>query len=249
MGESAFLGGVFAGLVYLIAGVHLIRLSLQSQKAPELLLGTSLFLWGLSYVCWQIPIATANQPLTQPLFFAGRVFTHAGTIFFAYFIWIVFCDQARWARYLVYTIAICLFAGVAGSISVGDWEGIRPLSNRWWWLDWTAGVVATSWVGVEGFIQYPKARQRMRLGLCDPLVCNRYLLWGIVGVVWTVYSGVLLHQTAEFETYQVWSITMDRANGVVEAIGVTLVWLIFFPPRFYQRWVCGADPQLKAAES
>ncbi len=248
MDESAFLGGVFAGLVYIIAGVHLIRLSWQSQKAPELLLGMSLLLWGLSYACWQIPIATANQPLTQPLFFAGRVFTHAGTIFFAYFIWIVFRNQVRWARYLVYTIAISLFAGVAGSISVGDWEGIRPLSNPWWWLDWTAGAVAMSWVGVEGFIQYQKARQRMRLGLCDPFVCNRYLLWGIVGIVWTLYSGVLLCQTIEFETHQVWSITMDRANGVVEATGVALVWIIFFPPRFYQRWVGGADPQPKVAK-
>ena len=55
-----------------------------------------------------------------------------------------------------------VFAGVAGSISVGDWEGIRPLSNPWWWLNWTAGAVAMSWVGVEGFIQYPKARQSMR---------------------------------------------------------------------------------------
>ena len=83
MGESAFLGGVFAGVFCSIAGVHLIRMSWRSQKAPELLLGRSLLLWGLSYACWQIPIASANQPLTHRLFFAGRVFTHAGTIFFA----------------------------------------------------------------------------------------------------------------------------------------------------------------------
>ena len=86
MEESAFLGGVVAGLVSFIVGVRLIRLSWRSQKSPEFLLGMSLFLWGLAYACWQIPIATANQPLTRPLFFAGRVFTCAATIFFASFI-------------------------------------------------------------------------------------------------------------------------------------------------------------------
>ena len=249
MDESAFLGGAIAGLVYLIAGVRLILLSWRSQKSPELLVGMSLFFWGLSYIAWQIPIATANQPLTQPLFFVGRVFTHVGTIFFASFVWITFRNQARWAKYLVFAITIGLVTGVAGSIAVGDWEGTRPLSNPWWWVDWTAGFVAMSWVGVEGFIAYPKARQRMQLGLCDPLACNRYLIWGITGLIWTTYSWVLLYQTTEFETTAVWSIAIDRANGVVEATGGALVWLIFFPPGFYRRWFADAAPAAKPEEA
>jgi hypothetical protein len=202
----------------------------------------TLFLWGLSYACWQIPIATANQPLTQPLFFVGRVLTHAGTMFFVIFIRVAFRSQSSWAKYLAYAIAFSLIAGVAGSIGVGDWEGIRPISNPWWWLDWAGGTVAMIWVGAEGFIAYRNAQQRMRLGHCDPLICHRFLLWGIVGIVWTSYNGVLLLQTAEFESNQVWSITMDRANGAIEAAGVVLIWLIFFTPRFYQSWVGGAAP-------
>ncbi|HEX9814489.1 MAG TPA: hypothetical protein VGB31_06035 [Myxococcota bacterium] len=249
MDESAYLGGVVAGLVYVVASVRLIRLSWQSQRSHELLLGLSLLLWGLSYVCWQIPIATANQPLTQPLFFAGRVLTHAGTIFFSIFIWITFRNRSRWAKYLVYAIAFGLIAGVAGSIAVGDWEGIRPMANPWWWLDWAAGSIAMSWVGVEGFIEYPKARQRVRLGACDPLVCNRYLLWGVVGMVWALYNAVLLYQTVEFESDQVWSIAIDRTTGMIEATGIALVWLIFFPPRFYRRWIAGAAPAAEPEEA
>jgi hypothetical protein len=249
MDGNVFLNGAVAGLFYFIAGARLIRLSWQSQKSHEFLLGMSLFLWGLSYFCWQIPIATANQPLTQPLFFASRILTHVGTIFFAIFVWIAFRNRARWATYLVFAIAIGLFAGVAGSIAVGDWEGIRPSSNPWWWVDWAAGLVAMSWVGVEGFIEYPKARQRVRLGLCDPLVCNRYLIWGITGVVWAAYSWILLYQTIEFEIDGVWSIAVDHANGVVEATGVALVWLIFFPPRFYRRWIAGAAPAAQTEEA
>jgi len=249
MEESAYMGGVLAGLVCFIAGVRLIRLSWRSQKSPELLLGITFFLWGFAYACWQIPIATANQPLTQPLFFAGRVFTCAATIFFASFIWIAFRSQARWAKTLVFAIAIGVFAGVAGSFAVGDWEGVRPLSNPWWWADWTAAFVALSWVGVEGFINYLNARQRVRLGLCDPLVYNRYLLWGITGFVWTVFYGMVAFQNIEFETQHAWSIAMDRANCAADITGVALVWLIYFPPRFYQRWIAGTAPAAEPEEA
>jgi len=249
MEESGFLGGVVAGIAYFTAGVRLILLSWRSQKTAELLVGMSLLLWGFSYVCWQIPIATANQPLTQPLFFAGRVFTNAGTIFFAVFVWISFRNGTPWAKYLVSAIALGLFAGVAGSIAEGDWEGIQPLTNPWWWVDWGAGFVAMSWVGVEGFIEYPRARQRVRLGLCDPLVCNRFLIWGIVGLIWTSYSLILLYQTVDFETNAFWSSAIDRANGVVETTGVALVWLIFSPPRFYRRWISGDAFAARAEEA
>jgi hypothetical protein len=249
MEESAILGGVVAGLFYFIAGVRLILLSWRSQKSPEFLLGMSLFLWGLSYFCWQIPIATANQPLTQPLFFASRILTHIGTLFFANFVWIAFRNRARWAKYFVFAIAIGMFAGVAGSIAGGDWEGMQPLNNPWWWVDWTAGFVSMSWVGVEGFIAYAKARRRVQLGLCDPLARNRFLIWGITGLVWTVYSWILLYQTIEFEINGTWSIAIDRANGAVEATGVALVWLIYFPPRFYRRWIACAAPAAQPAEA
>ncbi len=249
MEESAFIGGVIAGLVSFIAGMRLIRLSFRSQKSPEFLIGMTLFLWGLAYACWQIPIVMANQPLTQPLFFAGRVFTCAATIFFASFTWIVFRSQARWAKTLVFAIAIGVLAGVVGSIAVGDWEGVQPISKPWWWVDWAAGFVAMSWVGVEGFIHYLKARERVRQGLCDPLVCNRYLLWGITGIVRTVFYGMVAFQNIEFETQQAWSIAMDRANSAADITGVALVWLIFFPPRFYQRWIAGAAPAAEPEEA
>ncbi len=249
MEESGYLGGVLAGLVCFIAGARLIRLSWRSLKSPEFLLGVSLLLWGLSYLCWQIPIATADQPLTQPLFFAGRVFTGSATIVFASFIWIAFRSQARWAKTLVFAIAIGVFAGDAGSIAAGDWEGVQPTSNPWWWVDWAAGLVTMIWVGVEGFIHYWNARPRVQLGFCNPLVCNRYLLWGITGIIWTAVWGMLAFEYIEFETQQVWSIELDRANGALDITGIALVWLICFPPRFYQRWIAGASPAPEPEEA
>jgi hypothetical protein len=249
MDDNGFIGGVIAGFVYLVVGARLIRLSWRTQQSPELVLGWSFLLWGLSYACWQIPIATANQPLTQPLFFAGRAFTNAGMISFAYFVWIGFRSDSKWARALVYAIALGQIAGMAGSIAVGDWEGLQPSTNPWWFLDWGSGVFVMLWVGIEGFIEYLKARKRVRLEYCDPLTCNRFLLWSVVGVVWAVYNGAFFYQTVEFESAQIWSTAMDRAIGVIELIGIALVWLIFFPPRFYRRWLAGAAPAAELEEA
>ena len=66
-------------------------------------------------------------------------------------------------------------------------EGVDPLGNLWWWLEALASVTSVVWMGCEGLSQYRMARQRLRLGLCDPLVCNPYLLWGLAGVTWTIW--------------------------------------------------------------
>jgi hypothetical protein len=249
MEESAYMGGVVAGLASFLVGARLIHQSWRSQKLPEFLLGATLFLWGLAYACWQIPVATANQPLTQPLFFAGRVLSCVATIFFATFTWIEFRSQARWAKTLVVAIAMGVFAGIAGSFAVGDSEGIRPLSDPWWWADWAAAVVALSWVSIGGFTHYLNAQHRVRLGLCDPLVCNRYLLWGITGSIWAVFYGMVAFQHIEFETQHFWSIATDRANSAADLTGLALVWLIFFPPHFYQRWISGGAPAAEPEEA
>ncbi|MBW2692671.1 MAG: hypothetical protein JRE57_08555 [Deltaproteobacteria bacterium] len=109
--------------------------------------------------------------------------------------------------------------------------------------------MAMSWVGVEGFIEYPKARKRVQMGLCDPLVCNRFLLWGITGVATAIYSWILMHQTTGFESNGSWSIPLDRVNGTIEVATVALVYLIYFPPRFYQRWIAGAAPAAEPEEA
>jgi hypothetical protein len=114
-------------------------------------------------------------------------------------------------------------------------------------VDWAAGFVSMSWVGIEGFIHYLDARERVRLGLCDPLVCNRYLLWGITGITWTVVWGMLAFEYIEFETQHVWSVAIDRTSGALDITGVALVLLICFPPRFYQRWVAGTASEAEPA--
>ena len=248
MDASAYFGGASAGLFYLLVGIRLVRLSARTGQAPERLLGSSFLLWSLSYLCWQLPIANPDQPLAAPLFFVGRVLSYTATVLCAVFSRLVFRNQERWATGLVIGIAIGLSVGVAGSAAVGDWEGIRPLSNPWWWLECLVYSAAMAWIGVEGLVEYSKARQRRRLGLCDALVCNRYLLWGLAGVVWTLYAWVLAAQTVHFERNQAWSVSLDNLDGAIEFLAIAIVWIAFFPPAGYRRWLHGGIPVADTAK-
>jgi hypothetical protein len=249
MEESAYIGGVVAGLAYLIAGTRLYWLSVRTREAPERLLGATFLVWGFSYLSWQLAIALEGASFEAPLLTFGRVTNDVGVVTFALFLRVVFRSQERWATWLVAGAAACIVGGLGGSIWIGDSEGIRPLGNPGWWLQTVGEVSIFAWTALEGFIQHHKARQRLRLALCEPMVCNRYLLWCLTGVVWVVYSFTVVAQQVEFEVTQVWSTSMDSVVGALELVAIALIWFVFFPPAVYQRWINRAAPTSMVKES
>jgi len=145
--------------------------------------------------------------------------------------------RERWSTWQVAGIAASLTAGVVGSVWVGDWEGVRPLSNPWYWPERLANTAPALWMAVEGFLHYAKARPRRRLGLCDPLACNRFLLWGISGALWVTLELVILPQEIGYEATREFSAVLGVLSGSLEVAPVALLWLTFFPPAFYRSWI------------
>src|SRR5262249_16178730 len=47
-----------------------------------------------------------------------------------------------------------------------------------YWINFAARVSGVVWMSVESFRYGAMLRRRLRLGLADPLVANRFLLWG-----------------------------------------------------------------------
>jgi hypothetical protein len=248
VGDNAYIGGVIVGLGYLIAGARLFRLSLRTREAPDRLLAVSLLLWGLAYVCWQLPLAIGHEPLFQPLYIIGRILTDAGTITSLFFMRLVFRPNSGFANALVACITAGLVLGFAGSGWVGDWEAIYPLRNPWWWVEWVAVTVSVAWIGVEGFHQYGMAKLRRQFGLCDAMTCNRFLLWGLTGAFWMAYELAYPIQQIEFDATGSYSSSLDVITSTLEVIPIACIWLIFFPPSIYQRWIERSDPDPKAAE-
>ena len=238
--DLAYLGGNgIAWLAFLYVGARLYRLSRRTGQLPELLIAATFLLWAFSYLIWDIPYAIVRADALVPAAcsYASRIVLALGNAAFALFIRAVFRPDARWATLLVVAIVISLVAGVAGSAWIGDWEGINPLANPWYWLEYFGSFAPPVWLGAEGLAQYFRARRRLKLGLCEPMACNRFLLWGIAGALWVILEGfATTNDFANALTGQ-WSPLLNFGIALFEAVPVVVIWLIFFPPEFYCRWV------------
>jgi hypothetical protein len=236
--ESGYLGAAIAGLVYCALGTRLLRLAARSRSASDWLLGSSCVLWMLGYGFWVTAIAFQLQPvLESDLLITSRILDSLGNGVFAYFPLLAFRRGSSWGRWLSAGLVTCAVVGTAGSIRAGDLEGVAPLTNLWWWLDWFSGLAPAIWIGSEGFHHYGMSRRRIRLGLCEPIVSHRSLLWGFAGVFWILLECVVVVQYIEFWATRRWSVGLDYLVGICELGALTMIWLIFFPPAIYRRWI------------
>jgi hypothetical protein len=236
MEDNAYIGELLAGIVYLIAGARLLRLGRRTREAPERLLGATFLFMGVSSTLYVLPVFSTFESLWTPLNFAGRVCIIPEAVIFALFTWRVFRPAERWGGWLVWGTAILLVIGVGGSAMGGDWEGFS-ISNGWFWLEWVGYTLPFGWASSEAFAQYRQARRRVSLGLCGPLVCNRFLLWALFGALQTCLALVLLPQYANYETTNQFTAMWDALYGAIEITSLVMIGLVFFPPAFYQRWI------------
>jgi hypothetical protein len=237
-----YLGGnAIAWFAYLYVGVRLYALSRRTRQWPEFLIAATFLFWVLSYLFYDIPYAIVLVDELVPAFcsYAALITLGVGNVAFAFFIRSVFRPDARWATGLVAAIVVSIVAGVVGSAWVGDWEGIYPLANPWYWVECFGGFAPTVWMSVEGFAQYFKMRRRLKLGLCEPMACHRFLLWGAAGVLWMILEAVVTANDFAYALTGKWSLTLDFGVAAFEVAPVAIIWLVFFPPAFYCRWIEG----------
>ena len=250
-GMDAFMNviRIFVCTAYFTICIRLVRLSLRSGEAPERLLGLAFLCWGLSYVLYYPPdYLLPEGSLLSMCFLLSGLADDVGAFSLALVTRCVFRKRERWAKFLVAGIAVFLIAGVGGSVWMGDREGNFPLSNPWFWAELGGDAAAMIWIAAEGFLNYRKARQRLRLGLCEPLVCNRYLLWGLAGAVWILYDLALIAQYVEYELTQYWSPPLDILVSSLGASAAAVIWFVFFPPNSYRRWIRNTNPAAMVAE-
>jgi hypothetical protein len=97
-------------------------------------------------------------------------------------------------------------------------------------------------MAVEGFAHYASARKRLALGLCAPLTCHHFLLWGLSGLLWSSLEIVVSIQDFVYLSSGDWSGALGIVNGLCEIAPIGLMWLVFFPPAGYRRWIEGPAP-------
>jgi hypothetical protein len=254
---EALSGLVTFGLMALsfVIGVRLVRLG-RRAGGPELWLGLYFLVYGCFatsasvtvYLGWSAPDVAFSDATTRLLNAAFYGLSTIGMTCLLLFTQRTFRPGSSGARVLVWSNCAVL---VGAAIGVGVTEGfeVRVLNGAFYWIAYLARLAPFVWVSVESFRYGAMLRRRVSIGLADPLVADRFLLWGLWSAVLAVmaFSDPLARfwywHLSGSTTQWVGSIGRPIIDVVVplsSAFGiaaVTLLFLTFFPTPAYRRWV------------
>ncbi len=240
---AAFLPIGFFVVVLAFVGIRLLALARRTRQLPELALGSGLLL--IAFV--GMPLSAAGRapgivgtPLGHTLFAIGIMFVVCGAGNLFVFTWKVFRPRdKRAAAFVAAAWMVLLLLGVSIATVTSrsaELAEILMLARPWSLAIMGALALQFSWSGAESIACYRKARRRLALGLADPVVVNRFLLWGISSVSAALLcGGLILCALANLVIVRdTIPLTILAATGTITC----LTWsLTFFPPRVYQKYL------------
>jgi hypothetical protein len=250
-GALAILLGI-SQLVYLVTvltlGIRLMLLAVRTRKLPESFLAAHFILCcGLGYLLLIIGLSAAHQPGLMPpqvvvsMSSVGHLLCCVGVFGGICFNYLVFRPKRTWALRLVWLSALTMATGYVGYGLTGGFSHGR-FAGVWFWLFYGTYIAGAAWVMVEPLRYYGVMRRRLRLGLADPLVVNRFVLWGSGSVcrLAMLVMGAVPGALFEHIPPALW----PDANWItfiavaIAGLGVSVTyWLTFFPTRAYVRFV------------
>lgn len=236
-------------LFCLVIGVRLQLLARRTGGRPERLLGLGLGLTGgLGYgILIAVSLArqaVGNAPAPALTFWGlfGKAIHDVGVLVMLGFILSVFRPGVAWARALAGAMAAVLVVGYVGNALTGGFSRLE-VQGFWYWLGFSAIGTYPMWAAAEAFRYHGLMRKRRAIGLADPIVVNRFLLWGVaslfsVAAIWTISLPAILGLPIQ-EQQRLAPVSMSVT--AVWGIGaISAYWLTFFPPAWYRARVLAA---------
>ena len=183
--------------------------------------------------------------MNAPLWVASELVTQLGVVLLYGFTQQVFRPGVAWAKALIAGRRRVPAGGARG-------RGLRALggSRRSLLGRGDAHVAAPVltpayagcfvWTAIESLHHYGMARRRQALGLADPVVASRFLLWGFYGLAATGIMaanalGVLLGHNIST------SLVVLVPSGVLGFAASISIYFVFLPPAWYLGWLRSAQ--------
>jgi len=235
MEQYAYVASVVASAFYLVASIRLLRLSRRTGERAELLLGLYFGLSSIYYFSYNLPNLFAFDAWSPSAEWALEWIYILGVLPYLFFIRSVFRQGERWATGLVAICSVLLLAGTA--VGTLDERVVYSLNNPWFLVQWVGYTTPCVWMGCEALLSRHGAQKRVRVGLCLPIVANRYLLLALFGGFQILACFADLLFAADLDGNQAVSLLSGVLLGGTEFASVGVLWLAFFPPHFYSNWI------------
>lgn len=232
-------GGCFL-LMSAALSIRLLQLARRNRAVPELLLGSAFLLGGTLGATLEAAGPSLAPEVAGRLVAVGKALGGIGIALNALFTWWVFRRGESWATALLVGLVALLTLGYFVNWQSGTFQTGMTTPDAFW-LEFVGRVASPIWLGSEAVIYWSRMRRRSRIGLADPLVQNRFLLWALAS-----FTGVLLIATSAAPVYARIGSQVADANlaafGVLGIATAALYWLAFFPPEAYRRRICASAP-------
>jgi hypothetical protein len=231
MEENAYITSIIAGAIFLIASVRLLRLNRRTGERPELLLGLYFGLSGVYYLGYNAPNLLGLDSWPPAISLTIEWFYTLGVLPYLFFIRAVFRPNQVWAGAL---LGFCSTFLLVGTLVAG---ASFSLDDPWFLVQWVGYTTPGVWLCCEALLSRRGAQKRARIGICPPIVANRYLLLALFGGFQFLACVADLSYAADITSGQTVSLFSDALVGGSEIASVAILWLAFFPPSFYSNWI------------
>jgi len=213
-----------------VVGVRLLSLARRTRQLPELALGSALLLLGVAG--YPLSIAArrglGGEEWAGPLLVTALAAQNLACLCIHVTNWRVYRPASLPARCAVGAAALAFAASL---LLPSDCD-----AGAWYYVGYAARLTAFVWAAAEAFAYHARLRRRLRLGLADPVVVDRFRLWAIatsttcVGFLVFLYGRLGPTSVAE-------SAPVLIATSLVGILAGTTIWLAFLPPEAYLRRV------------
>ena len=243
------LGVIAFALASTVVGGRLLWLARRTRAAPELAMGLAFVVSGAI----GFPLLIAGQAVQQTsgtnatthlLMTLGAGFTFSGYVGLGVGCWRIFRPAARWPLVPI-SLGTLVLLTVCTLVATSSTPAEAPRRELVMWGGVCVGALTFAWNATESFLLYTQLRRRLALGLADPAVVNRVLMWGagtVAAFAMTVH-GLLLRVvvgTVVSDGHRL----ISSLFGLVAAVAI---WLAFFPPAAYRRRFAATASALLAA--
>ena len=248
------LSTVLSVLACSYVGLRMLSLSRRTGKLPELGMGLGLSAFALTQVC-RLVLGGLGDRLDPELMLGVYVFMQVAYLLaqlgLCLFTVGAFGLRSHWRWTLL--VALVALGALSRTMMVQAWAprllSGAPIQMAQFWdmVSVASFALAFGWMAVESLHYHGLLRRRLALGLADPVVVNRFFVWGAGAAATSILVLLLLGLYLQGITLLGNSLAASvlvTVSGVVMAV---VPWLTFAPPGVYLRFVQQrADPETRA---
>lgn len=228
--------------VALWVGLRLLLQWRRTRQLPELLLGLGVLGIGpIGFGLVMLAAAAGARDPNAPSWLAGlaAIAVAGGSSAKAVFNWKIYHPRSRAVAGLSAAAIVALAVAIAAD---GVTTGFAPaawMQPGWMLVRQLVQIAVLLWGAAEALLWWRRMQRRVRLGIGDPIVASRFLLWAVgAGMAGTgSLVGMLVGLATGRPMNELPALTLVLSLfGLASAIAL---WLAFATPEWFKVWMRG----------